>query len=266
MWLVPEITAVTNASQVAAALSARVACASFSVASGQVVSCVTVPTVNGRYHVMAEGPSPVAVLSASVVTIDMVISSVSDAGSAAVPVAGSVGGGTVLTIAGSGFPSSAADAVVFVRVQPSTTFLNGLVLCDILTASATQIMCRTRAHLAADTDANDPMARLTRPTASLPAAVQVVACPASMNTTILKECCWGMDSAAKARCGAANDNACKFRCAARAGAAPRRPAWAGTASALPCVGRGAGPTKVPILHAEIPAPAQATFSPDYLHS
>lgn len=48
-----------------------------------------------------------------------------------------------------GFSQEASENVVVIGVPVSTTFLNGLILCDVVSATSTQLMCRTRAHLVA---------------------------------------------------------------------------------------------------------------------
>ena len=42
---------------------------------------------------------------------------------------------------GSGFSSVAGQNVVLIRVPVSSTFLNGIVLCDVTSASGSQLTC-----------------------------------------------------------------------------------------------------------------------------
>jgi hypothetical protein len=85
-------------------------------------------------------------------TFDLAISSVQ-------PALGSVGGGTLVTISGTGFSSVAGSNVVLLHVPVSSTFINGMVLCDVEAATNAEIKCRTRAHLATDASADDPDAK-----------------------------------------------------------------------------------------------------------
>jgi hypothetical protein len=90
-----------------------------------------------------------------------------------------------LTVRGDGFPSGALSnqAVVLLPVPVTTTFLNGLIPCDVLSSNTTTITCLTRPHLAADADASDPFARNLQPRASNPGGVQVRTATHSPTTT-----------------------------------------------------------------------------------
>jgi hypothetical protein len=76
------------------------------------------------------------------------------------PQVGSIGGGSLLTIAGQGFDAvNASTGVVVIAVPVSTTFLNGVVLCDVVNVSSSgdALTCRTRAHLVTDASSDDAM-------------------------------------------------------------------------------------------------------------
>jgi hypothetical protein len=55
--------------------------------------------------------------------------------------------------------------VAFIRVPVSTTFPNGLVLCDVVAVApeGDSLACTTRRHVAADATADDPSARAVAP-------------------------------------------------------------------------------------------------------
>jgi hypothetical protein len=77
------------------------------------------------------------------------------------PQIGSIAGGSLLTISGQGFDAlDLSTAVVVITVPVSTTFLNGIILCDVTNVSSTgdALMCRTRPHLATDASSDDAMA------------------------------------------------------------------------------------------------------------
>ena len=202
----------------AAALAAAVPCAavtwqqqpsSSSSASASVAVCTTGPMPPGSYQAMvvlngsstASGGSSAAasataggssstsssaynaqgltLLSSGSVSVDLSVTSVS-------PAAGSVGGGTLLTLTGFGFVAAGAinstDAIrIFVTVPVSGTFPTGLLPCDVVSATATQLMCRTRPHLAATADLDDPLAAKRLPKVTPAAAVVVMLCRAVSN-------------------------------------------------------------------------------------
>lgn len=76
-------------------------------------------------------------------------------------------------LAGTGFSSNVNATAVFLPVPVSTTFLNGIIICDVFDASPTRIRCLTRAHLAADASADDSNALNVVPRESQYGAVQV---------------------------------------------------------------------------------------------
>ena len=53
--------------------------------------------------------------------------------------------------------------MVVLRVPPSSTFLQGAMLCDVTSASADLLDCTTRGHLAANASASDPLAHALQP-------------------------------------------------------------------------------------------------------
>ena len=66
-----------------------------------------------------------------------------------------------------GFPA------VDLQVPVSSTFLNGYILCDVTSASASSLTCITRPSLSADASGLDPLAMMVRPQASEPAPIRV---------------------------------------------------------------------------------------------
>lgn len=122
---------------------------------------------NARYSIALRLDSgSVVILSGTYVTVDMRITKV-------FPGLGSIGGGTTVKITGSGFSPIASRTSVFMTVPVSTTWLNGIIPCDVVNSTATEINCVTRAHLAADASADDAMARNVMPVQSKKAPVQV---------------------------------------------------------------------------------------------
>eukprot|EP00798_Chlamydomonas_sp_ICE-L_P008885 gene8886-3764_t len=119
------------------------------------LECVTGPLPNNDYFLaveMTEGAGP-QLLSGSTMAARLSVTSVS-------PAVGSIGGGTLVTVTGDGFNSvDPSGNIVLMEVIVSTTHLNGLVLCDVESATRTQLQCRTRAHLAADASSSDPGAK-----------------------------------------------------------------------------------------------------------
>lgn len=67
------------------------------------------------------------------------------------PPLGSIGGGTLLTVVGRGFDASnPASNVVVVPVPVSTSYPNGVVLCDVVSVTYTRVQCRWVSHCACD--------------------------------------------------------------------------------------------------------------------
>eukprot|EP00899_Mesostigma_viride_P025002 jgi/Mesvir1/5687/Mv15702-RA.1 len=136
------------------------------------------------------------------------------------PRVGSLGGGTRITIRGAGFTTQPnMTSVVTIPVPVSTTFPNGVVLCDVTAASEDTIECTTRPHCAADSSAEDPSAKLCTFNPTPPAGVMVSACPMGL-TDLGKVRCWSQTETPIARCGASVDG-CKFAYDGAAGVTPR---------------------------------------------
>jgi hypothetical protein len=213
----------------AAAYAARVACLGGFALAGpagqqqQQVTCSTGGAVPpGTYHVAMElaavnavtgsaAAVPWLLLSNATVQFDMVVTSVS-------PASGSTGGGTLLTITGSGFPTTNATIGAFVRVPRSATLPDGLLRCDVVSVSATQVTCRTRPYTAQAPDGDDPLGRNWQQMVTTAAAVAVVACgppstgsssSSSLGTSAM--CAAASGRVVEARCGAANASSCMFR-------------------------------------------------------
>jgi hypothetical protein len=53
--------------------------------------------------------------------------------------------------------------VVVLRVPASTTFPQGVVLCDVTAASTSILACTSRGHLATSATAQDPLALAVQP-------------------------------------------------------------------------------------------------------
>lgn len=195
MALVPKLAAadLTDFTALAAAFGAAEECGSVAAAGADGVSCLAGAMTNGEYHVLVRLSSGLQLLSAATISFDMVVTAVS-------PAAGSIGGGTVVTISGSGFSPVAGENVVFINVPTSTTFLNGIIQCITTAVNATTLTCVTRPHLAANADASDPFARNLEPVATTPGAVEVVLCdPVTYNATVLREYCRSRPDTPRAR-------------------------------------------------------------------
>ncbi|KAG2432951.1 hypothetical protein HXX76_008679 [Chlamydomonas incerta] len=225
VWLVPGNVAAVNATTLTALAALakalgnedlRFPCANATYDNSTGVITCTVPYVpSGTYSVVLQ-PAPYNgglnvttwVLSQQAIAFTMTIGGVQ-------PQAGSVGGGVVLVINGTGFAPGARmrENAVFVTVPVSTTFLNGIVPCDVINATTTEIRCRTRAHIAADADATDPFALNVQPRATSANSVVVVACGQSFNSSAtvdaLRFYCWAQPTSARAMCNGAL-GACAF--------------------------------------------------------
>ncbi|KAG2448780.1 hypothetical protein HYH02_006132 [Chlamydomonas schloesseri] len=217
VWLVPGNIAAVNATSAGAVAplanallgdeERRYPCANATYDNSTGVISCTVPYVPSGTYSVALQPAPYNgglnvtawVLAPQAVVFNMTISSV-------LPQVGSVGGGVVLVINGTGFAPGARmrENAVFVTVPVSTTFLNGIVPCDVLNATATEIRCRTRAHMAADADATDPLALDVQPRATTANNVVVVACGQAFNssaaTDALRFYCWAQSTSARSVC------------------------------------------------------------------
>ncbi|KXZ54727.1 hypothetical protein GPECTOR_4g796 [Gonium pectorale] len=191
MYMVPEIEDPTNFTASSNAYKGRLQCLSVTVADGG-VTCRSPSLKVGEYHVMVVLNTGVQLLSSETILFDMAITSIT-------PNAGSIGGGTVVTITGYGFSSIPAENVVFITVPVSSTFLNGIIQCRTLSATVTKLTCVTLPHLATNADADDPFARKVMPVATLPNPVNVFICDQSYNLTILLEYCSTLTGTARAR-------------------------------------------------------------------
>ena len=222
----------SNNSAAAAALAARIGCGNVASVGPQQLTCSVGSAVPiGSYYLAVEAPAsqaapgvaaspPFMALSSATVQFDFAVMSVS-------PTQGSVGGGTLLTITGSGFPAPGAvggssgtaspttSVGVYIRVPASGTFPDGLLACDVVTTTATQITCRTRPHLAAPSTIDDPMGSNIRPMATAAAPVQLLVCgPAAGNGTgapLQRGPCAGSTRWVAARCGAGDTTLCNFQ-------------------------------------------------------
>lgn len=208
MWLLPGTFSGTSSTSgaVARALDAMRPCRGallIDAASGT-GTCDTGPLPAGQYTLALALPTGSWLLAASALDVALSVTSV-------YPGQGSIGGGTILTITGAGFNAQEPSAnVVLIPVPVSTTFLNGLVLCDVLNATQTQLTCRTRPHLATDASTGDPMARKVVPSFSAPGAPQVVLCDARIaSSDTLKMECWGDGASPSAALGA---DSCLINC------------------------------------------------------
>jgi len=130
------------------------------------------------------------------------------------PPAGSIGGGTRVTIYGWGFAPK--QAVALVPVPVSTTFPSGVALCDVDRDNSTfyELVCITRPHCATDASAMDPNAVLCEPrdTTEIGAAgrvVEVAHCPVGQDAADISDLskyhCWGADGATLSRARSVED-------------------------------------------------------------
>lgn len=134
------------------------------------------------------------------------------------PFEGSLAGGTVVTLSGSGFPYGTAsavangmEAVVAIGVNVSTTFPSGIVLCDVLPLQSTRtaVVCRTREHAAASASPADPSARNLLYVPTQPRTVELTLCPGSLSDD-QKTRCWSMGSTPRALCRGSDPRACTY--------------------------------------------------------
>ncbi len=158
VFLVPQVPTLSNFTALAAAYSARKACASISTAAGG-VTCSTGIVISGSYQFLVVLSSGLQLLSTNAVSFDLVVTAI-------FPSAGSIGGGTSVTITGAGFHPTVANNFVFMTVPVSTTYMNGLVPCKATAVNATTLTCVTGAHMAANAEASDPMAKNVLPVAT----------------------------------------------------------------------------------------------------
>ena len=225
----------TTAPLAGSALATRLACSGLAPTGiARQLTCTTGGAVPlGTYRIAAEAPGttsapappplllpPLLLLSSSTVQLDMAVTSVS-------PASGSVGGGTLLSISGSGFPTSANASTgvvisVSLRVPRSTAFPDGILPCDVVSAAPTLVTCLTRPHIAAAAAApGNIFPGPALPQATPSAALQLVACApvppsAGGGNASSSTLCGSLGSSAtaravEARCAAADPALCSYQ-------------------------------------------------------
>ena len=107
--------------------------------------------------------------------------------------------------AGQGFSSDPAAHVVTMPVPRSSNYPNAELLCDVLTASATALTCRTRAHK--PVNEGDSVIR-GGPAPSAAGAVTVVNCRDAPQSDAMKFECWARNKQNRATAGCTG--ACAF--------------------------------------------------------
>uniref|UniRef100_A0A383WCP6 Fibrocystin-L n=1 Tax=Tetradesmus obliquus TaxID=3088 RepID=A0A383WCP6_TETOB len=128
------------------------------------------------------------------------------------PQIGSIGGGSLLSIAGQGFDAlDLSTAVVVILVPVSTTFLNGVILCDVanISSSGDVLTCRTRAHLATAASSDDAMGFKLEARDTEPGSVQLLLCSDMPSNDALKLYCWD-DPTPRTTCYGTQPGACSF--------------------------------------------------------
>ena len=113
-----------------------------------VVATVPEKILPGSYRVRIVVSGSRTIQSSSDLQVSMTVTGVT-------PASGSLAGGSVLTIAGSGF---SANSEVLLSVPVSTTHASGLIACDVLTTTTSEITCRTRGYCSANASPADPSA------------------------------------------------------------------------------------------------------------
>ncbi|GFR45051.1 hypothetical protein Agub_g6422 [Astrephomene gubernaculifera] len=170
------------------------------------ISSTAGPLPRGGYYVrvvLTEALSGLTLLSSKTLTVDLAVTDIN-------PKVGSVGGGTSLKISGRGFSPRAVDNLVFLSVPVSTTFRTGRMPCDVLSATATEIECRTRPYFLAEVDMEDPHARKLTPTVATDLAVDVVACTWTDDATSSLETCLTKGSMARCEASSSQQQSCLF--------------------------------------------------------
>ncbi|GIL53442.1 hypothetical protein Vafri_9024 [Volvox africanus] len=205
IFMVPYISSLANHTEVSVAFNTRVLCANITTnTTSSTITCSSPPLRNGRYHTLVVLSSGLQLLSTDNILFELFITSVS-------PNLGSIGGGTLVTITGSGFSPVVSENVVFMTVPVSTTFLNGVVQCKTVSATTTTLMCRTQTNMAADASADDPFAKQVLPVDTTPPRpISVVICDSSYSSSLLQEYCWSLPETARARCDATGSQSCNF--------------------------------------------------------
>ncbi|EFJ47175.1 hypothetical protein VOLCADRAFT_92352 [Volvox carteri f. nagariensis] len=203
VFMVPFISSLLNYTEASAAYKARVACTDVTAGSSGTLTCTSPALRSGRYHTLAVLSSGLQLLSTDTILFELFITSVS-------PNLGSIGGGTLVTITGSGFSPLVAANAVFMAVPVSSTFLNGIIECVTESVTTTTLTCRTLPSMAANADADDPRATKVMPVATQPRLVSVVICDPGYNTTILRGYCWSLPETPRANCAASDASLCSF--------------------------------------------------------
>ncbi|KAG2491954.1 hypothetical protein HYH03_009686 [Edaphochlamys debaryana] len=204
VYLLPRLADLANYTAVSAAFKARVPCVGAAASGASAVTCAAGPLPNGQYQVLAELSSGLQLLSSGTVTYELFIMSVSPSG-------GSIGGNTTVVISGTGFSPVPENNLVYIPVPVSSVFLNGIIQCNTVSATATSITCVTQPHLAAEADAGDPYASQVLPVATQPREVRVVICDtAFFNSSILRDYCSVQPETPVARCADAGPTPCAF--------------------------------------------------------
>ncbi|GAX81121.1 hypothetical protein CEUSTIGMA_g8555.t1 [Chlamydomonas eustigma] len=218
MLLVPtsgiSVNGGANYSSLSKVFSGGYACVNATAVTNTSISCNSGPLPNGAYYLVVQYAytSNSTTVPYTLMYVFQTISTVLTITSVS-PSVGSIGGGTNLTITGSGFSTTLSQNVVLIQVPVSSTFLNGLVLCDVKSATNTSVTCVTRPCLSADATSADPNALLVQPTASAPAPVQLVICNPGLND-VNKLVCWSQARTPAATCTANSTTGCFFSYAA----------------------------------------------------
>ena len=112
--------------------------------------------------------------------------------------------------AGSGFADGAGAHVVAIAVPTSSNYPNAAILCDVLTASASSITCRTRSHL--PSNAGDALPPTLTPSPA--AAITLAHCGDAPDSDTGKMACWARAVAQRRHATCAGD--CTFAYSAEA--------------------------------------------------
>ena len=174
-----------------------------------VVATVPEKILPGSYRVRIVVSGSRTIQSSSDLQVSMTVTGVT-------PASGSLAGGSVLTIAGSGF---SANSEVLLSVPVSTTHASGLIACDVLTTTTSEITCRTRGYCSANASPADPSAsRCSYKEPPGPSSITVIQCPDTLkdafgqrystDTDAGRILCWDDETTHKAACSGAS---CGFK-------------------------------------------------------
>ncbi|GIL53447.1 hypothetical protein Vafri_9024 [Volvox africanus] len=203
VFMVPYISSLLNYTEASEAYNARVPCTDVAAGATGTITCSSPPLRNGRYHTLVVLSSGLQLLSIDTIRFEFFITSVS-------PNLGSIGGGTLVTITGSGFSQNVKGNAVFMTVPVSSTFLNGIIECETQSVTTTTLTCRTLPSMATNADVDDPRASKVMPVATQPRPISVVLCDPQYNTTILRGYCWSLTETPRANCAASDPTDCSF--------------------------------------------------------